>query len=107
MSFHGDMEQIHREHVIRRPQRSLTCSLKVPKIRSIIEYVNFLVLFCLYVLAMEGLEDHRMNWRELAFIIYASGMCMTVTRLIPAFSLDKLAAVRERGVKGEPDDEMR
>jgi hypothetical protein len=65
-------------------------SLKVPKIRSIIEYINFLILFCLYVMAMEGLEDQRLNWRELAFIIYAS-----------AFSLDKLAAVRERGVKGE------
>lgn len=79
--------------------------LKVPKIRSIIEYSNFLVLFILYVLAMEGLVDSRMNKRELAFLVYALGqLCQLRDRGmadILAFSLDKLAAVRERGVKGE------
>ncbi|KAK4684377.1 hypothetical protein P7C73_g5800, partial [Tremellales sp. Uapishka_1] len=45
--------------------------LKVPKVRSFLEYTNFLILFILYVVAMEGLEEDRLNWRELAFIVYA------------------------------------
>jgi hypothetical protein len=49
------------------------CRLKVPKIRSIIEYSNFVILFFLYVLAMEGLVDSHLNKRELAFLIYALG----------------------------------
>ncbi|OCF56114.1 hypothetical protein L486_06055 [Kwoniella mangroviensis CBS 10435] len=62
--------------------------LKVPRVRSMLEYVNFLVLFTLYVIAIEGLDANRLNGRELAFIIYAL-----------AFSLDKLAAIREHGLK--------
>ncbi|WVW79597.1 hypothetical protein I302_101566 [Kwoniella bestiolae CBS 10118] len=62
--------------------------LKVPRVRSMMEYVNFLVLFTLYVVAIEGLDENRLNGRELAFIIYAL-----------AFSLDKLAAIREHGLK--------
>lgn len=47
--------------------------LKVPKVRSFLEYANFLVLFILYVIAVEGLEEERLNGKELAFIIYALG----------------------------------
>lgn len=53
---------------------------------------------------MEGLEQDRLNIRELVFIIYALGMSCHVTReelkLTIAFSLDKLAAIREHGLKG-------
>lgn len=45
--------------------------LKVPKVRALIEYFNFLVLFILYILAIEGLEESRLNWREGIFIVYA------------------------------------
>ncbi|GHJ86400.1 hypothetical protein NliqN6_2802 [Naganishia liquefaciens] len=62
--------------------------LKVPRIRSILEYFNFAVLFVLYVLAIEGLNTDRFNWREMLFIVYAMG-----------FSLDKLAAMREHGLR--------
>lgn len=64
--------------------------LKVPRYRSMLEYVNFLVLFILYVIAIEGLVESHINGREWAFIIYAM-----------AFSLDKLAAIREHGLKGD------
>jgi hypothetical protein len=37
------------------------------------EYLNFLVLFILYVVAIEGLEEDHLNAKELIFIIYASG----------------------------------
>jgi hypothetical protein len=47
--------------------------LKVPSIRSYIEYINFLILFILYVVAMEGLDQEHLNIRELVFIIYALG----------------------------------
>ncbi|WVR08864.1 hypothetical protein IAU60_005923 [Kwoniella sp. DSM 27419] len=62
--------------------------LKVPRVRAMLEYVNFLVLFTLYVIAIEGLDEKRLNGRELCFIVYAL-----------AFSLDKLAAIREHGLK--------
>jgi hypothetical protein len=45
--------------------------LKVPKIRSSIEYTNFVILFILYVLAVEGLEEDHIVWKEGIFIIYA------------------------------------
>lgn len=58
----------------------------MPRVRSIIEYSNFLVLFCLYVMAIQGLEDDRMNWREVVFIVFASGElsvgCQRHTKLI-------------------------
>ncbi|WWC63799.1 uncharacterized protein I303_106404 [Kwoniella dejecticola CBS 10117] len=62
--------------------------LKVPRVRSMLEYLNFLILFTLYVVAIEGLQEDKLNGRELAFIVYAL-----------AFSLDKLAAIREHGLK--------
>ncbi|ORX39230.1 hypothetical protein BD324DRAFT_618919 [Kockovaella imperatae] len=61
--------------------------LKVPKVRSFLEYTNFLILFILYVVAVEGLEEDRMNKKEAIFIIYAL-----------AYSLDKLATIREHGL---------
>lgn len=77
--------------------------LKVPSIRSYIEYINFLTLFILYVVAIQGLEQDHLNVRELVFIVYALGEIssqITLKKLISAFSLDKLAAIREHGLKG-------
>ncbi|ORY33033.1 hypothetical protein BCR39DRAFT_520833 [Naematelia encephala] len=62
--------------------------LKVPRVRSILDYVSFLILFILYVVAVEGLDETHLNGKELAFIIYAL-----------AYSLDKLATIREHGLK--------
>ena len=42
--------------------------------RSFIEYTNFLILFILYVIAVEGLDGGQLNGKELAFIIYALGL---------------------------------
>nr|ODO03889.1 hypothetical protein L204_00230 [Cryptococcus depauperatus CBS 7855] len=64
--------------------------LKVPFYRSMLEYFNFLMLFILYVVAIEGLSMDKINGREWAFIVYAL-----------AFSLDKLATIREHGLKGK------
>lgn len=55
---------------------------------------------------MEGLEQDRLNGRELIFIIYALGksrFTLSGTRnlIVTAFSLDKLAAIREHGLKGK------
>lgn len=52
----------------------------MPRIRSSLEYLNFLILFILYVVAMEGLEDDHLNGRELAFIIYALGKLPDIFR---------------------------
>lgn len=62
--------------------------LKVPRIRAILEYVNFVILFVLYILTIEHIDTNYMNGYELAFIVYAL-----------AFSLDKAAAMREHGLK--------
>jgi hypothetical protein len=51
----------------------LMIRLKVPSIRSYIEYINFLILFILYVVAIQGLDENHLNVRELVFIIYALG----------------------------------
>lgn len=61
----------------------------MPKIRAIIEYANFLCLFVLYIIAIENIQIEYMNTPEIIFAIYAV-----------AFSLDKLAAIREHGLKG-------
>lgn len=62
-----------KSEISHRLPRRLSTRLKVPKIRSVLEYTNFLILFILYVVAMEGLEDDRLNKREMAFVIYALG----------------------------------
>jgi hypothetical protein len=51
----------------------LMMRLKVPSIRSYIEYINFLILFILYVVAIQGLDEEHLNIRELVFIVYALG----------------------------------
>ncbi|KAF9006151.1 hypothetical protein BDQ17DRAFT_1389716 [Cyathus striatus] len=51
--------------------------LKVPAIRSVLEYLNFLALFV------------SINFAEAIFMIYALG-----------FSLEKIAAMQEHGIKG-------
>ncbi|BEJ16219.1 hypothetical protein CspHIS471_0508240 [Cutaneotrichosporon sp. HIS471] len=62
--------------------------LKVPKYRAILEYANFVILFVLYCLTIERLDPGYMNVYERVFIVYAL-----------AFSLDKLATIREHGLK--------
>ncbi|KAG8961713.1 hypothetical protein FRC03_005040 [Tulasnella sp. 419] len=62
--------------------------LKVPAVRSVLEYISFLTLFITYVIALEGNELSRINWCEGIFMIYATG-----------FTLDKAAAMQEHGMK--------
>ncbi|KAH6915984.1 hypothetical protein BKA70DRAFT_1418899 [Coprinopsis sp. MPI-PUGE-AT-0042] len=62
--------------------------LKVPFIRSALEYFNFLVLFILYVVAIELAVVPHINPAEFCFIVYALG-----------FALEKLAAMQEHGIK--------
>ncbi|KAG9050438.1 hypothetical protein FS837_005511 [Tulasnella sp. UAMH 9824] len=62
--------------------------LKVPAVRAVLEYVEFLVLFILFVIALEGNQVHRINWSEGIFMLYALG-----------FTLDKVAAMQEHGMK--------
>ncbi|KAG2011863.1 calcium activated cation channel [Coprinopsis cinerea AmutBmut pab1-1] len=62
--------------------------LKVPFIRSVLEYTNFLILFILYVIAIEVSTPAHFNTAEICFIIYALG-----------FTLEKLAAMQEHGIK--------
>ncbi|KAF7308559.1 hypothetical protein HMN09_00705000 [Mycena chlorophos] len=62
--------------------------LKVPAIRSVLEYSNFLILFVLFVFAMEMCELERLNAPEVLFMVYALG-----------FSLEKVAAMQEHGIK--------
>ncbi|KAJ7612493.1 receptor-activated Ca2+-permeable cation channel [Mycena polygramma] len=62
--------------------------LKVPAIRSVLEYINFLILFVLFIVAIEMNELKRINSAELIFMIYALG-----------FTLEKVAAMQEHGIK--------
>ncbi|KAJ7708673.1 hypothetical protein B0H17DRAFT_1165735 [Mycena rosella] len=62
--------------------------LKVPAIRSVLEYFNFLVLFILFIVAIEMNELHCINFAEMLFMIYALG-----------FTLEKVAAMQEHGIK--------
>ncbi|KAH9040379.1 hypothetical protein EDB85DRAFT_2173174 [Lactarius pseudohatsudake] len=62
--------------------------LKVPAIRSVLEYFNFLILFILFVIAVELNEVDRLNAWEVAFMIYSLG-----------FSLEKAAAMQEHGIR--------
>lgn len=51
---------------------------------------RFLMLFILYVVALEMNEPHYVNLPEGLFILYALG-----------FTLDKVAAMQEHGMKGQ------
>lgn len=62
--------------------------LKVPAIRSVLEYLNFLILFLLFVIAVELNEVDHLNAWEIAFMIYSLG-----------FSLEKVAAMQEHGIR--------
>ncbi|KAI0666819.1 hypothetical protein C8Q78DRAFT_983490 [Trametes maxima] len=62
--------------------------LKVPAIRSVLEYMNFLILFVLFVFALEYSELNRINIAEVVFMVYALG-----------FTLEKVAAMQEHGIK--------
>lgn len=62
--------------------------LKVPAIRSVLDYVNFLILFILFVIAIETNEPDRINMPELIFMVCGLG-----------FTLEKLAAMQEHGIK--------
>ncbi len=61
----------------------------MPKYRAILEYANFVILFILYCITIERLDPGYINMYETVFIVYAL-----------AFSLDKLATIREHGLKG-------
>ncbi|KAI0270966.1 hypothetical protein BGY98DRAFT_1008270 [Russula aff. rugulosa BPL654] len=62
--------------------------LKVPAIRSVLEYLNFLILFLLFVVAVELNEVDRINAWEVAFMVNSLGFC-----------LEKVAAMQEHGIR--------
>ncbi|KAH9840257.1 uncharacterized protein C8Q71DRAFT_483332 [Rhodofomes roseus] len=62
--------------------------LKVPAVRSVLELTNFLILFILFVVALEFNERDGINIAEGIFMIYALG-----------FTLEKIAAMQEHGIK--------
>lgn len=62
--------------------------LKVPAIRSVLEYTNFLLLFVLFAITIEFSEPGRINVAETFFMVYGLG-----------FSLEKIAAMQEHGIK--------
>ncbi|KAF8906298.1 hypothetical protein CPB84DRAFT_1726501 [Gymnopilus junonius] len=62
--------------------------LKVPSIRSVLEYLNFIVLFTLFIFVIEFNERDIINFSECIFMVYALG-----------FTLEKVAAMQEHGIK--------
>ncbi|RDB20824.1 Calcium channel YVC1 [Hypsizygus marmoreus] len=62
--------------------------LKVPAIRSVLEYLNFVILFILFIIAIEVNERDTLNVPEIIFMVYALG-----------FTLEKVAAMQEHGIK--------
>ncbi|KAH9940898.1 uncharacterized protein BXZ73DRAFT_42553 [Epithele typhae] len=62
--------------------------LKVPAIRSVLEYMNFVILFILFVCAIEFSELETINTPEIIFMVYALG-----------FTLEKVAAMQEHGIR--------
>ncbi|KAF9045820.1 hypothetical protein BDZ89DRAFT_1058779 [Hymenopellis radicata] len=61
--------------------------LKVPSIRAVLEYTNFLILFVLFVVAIEMNSLDELNTAEIIFMVYALG-----------FALEKVAAMQEHGL---------
>lgn len=53
-------------------------------------FCSFLVLFILFVVAIEFSETDTLNITEVAFMVYALG-----------FSLEKIAAMQEHGIGGQ------
>ncbi|KAI0705213.1 hypothetical protein BC835DRAFT_1314998 [Cytidiella melzeri] len=62
--------------------------LKVPAVRSVLEYLNFVALFILFIIALEFNQIDDINIAEGVFMIYALG-----------FTLEKVAAMQEHGIK--------
>ncbi|KAH8832989.1 hypothetical protein DL96DRAFT_1705027 [Flagelloscypha sp. PMI_526] len=62
--------------------------LKVPAIRSVLEYWNFVLLFLLFIVAIETVERDRLVPTEVIFMVYALG-----------FTLEKVAAMQEHGIQ--------
>ncbi|KAJ9111127.1 hypothetical protein QFC19_001326 [Naganishia cerealis] len=60
--------------------------LRIPKYRSIIEFINFSILTTLFVFAITHKNNAHINGIEWAFIVYALG-----------FGLDEFAACNEHG----------
>jgi hypothetical protein len=50
---------------------------------------SFLVLFILFIVAIEFNQRDQLNLGEISFIVYALG-----------FTLEKVAAMQEHGIKG-------
>ncbi|KAG6896343.1 hypothetical protein C0992_008866 [Termitomyces sp. T32_za158] len=65
-------------------------TLKVPAIRSVLEYFNFVILFILFIIAVEVNERDKLGIPETLFMIYSLG-----------FTLEKVAAMEEHGIKGD------
>jgi len=64
-------------------------SLFVPSPFHNVEPRSFIVLFVLFVVAVELNERDCLNMWEVAFMVYSLG-----------FSLDKVAAMQEHGIRG-------
>ncbi|EJD47954.1 hypothetical protein AURDEDRAFT_113224 [Auricularia subglabra TFB-10046 SS5] len=62
--------------------------LKVPVIRSVLEYWSFLLLFILFIAALENNNVGYLTNSEIVFMIYAFG-----------FSLEKVATMQEHGLR--------
>ncbi|KAJ1307296.1 hypothetical protein OPQ81_001406 [Rhizoctonia solani] len=60
--------------------------LRVPRYRSIMEFVDFGVLLFLFVLCLHNKSFYYMNWSEILFVVFAFG-----------FLLDELTAALEHG----------
>ncbi len=81
-------------------------SLKVPSIRAVLDYtkcvrvshlsslfierfISFVILFILFITAIEFAKKDRLITAEICFMIYALG-----------FTLEKIAAMQEHGIHG-------
>jgi hypothetical protein len=51
---------------------------------------SFLLLFILFVIALEFYDPEKINFMEKIFMVYASGFC-----------LEKLASIQEHGLLGK------
>lgn len=57
---------------------------------------SFVILFILFVIAIEVCERDKLGVPEKLFMVYSLG-----------FTLEKVAAMQEHGIKGEYDDPLR
>lgn len=59
------------------------------KFLGLIRSDSFLILFTLFIIALEFNELEKLNMAEILFMVYALG-----------FTLEKVAAMQEHGIKG-------